>query len=239
MLLCVGLALSVVSAAPTARDLLTQAAPLVRAQEPGALKLLQRAKTLAADDPVVLAQVHLLLGVAFGQQGDEAGARRHFRTALLLDGRLQLPWRLPPRIVEWWKQSGGLVPPAPSEPAPVELTPPPPPPVAPPVIEPTPPPAVVQPAVVPAPASPRWFLVPGGVTALSGVGAGIAFSIAAGRYDALLRTGQFQEPADVTGAVNQGRGWQTAGWACAAVATAALISAIVVWVFELQPHTTN
>jgi hypothetical protein len=217
------------AAAPGPAELLATAKQQLAAHhEVEARRTLERAKVLAAEQPALLARIHVYLGLAFAEAADEKKATDAFRAALKLDRAVELPPDSSPKVIEWWTKAGGTVQTAKVEPPPPAPPPPEPAPASPPpiVVE-APPPAPATVSVAESPPSPnRAWIGAAGVAVASGIVGAVLLGLADGRYR-LITTSPHLGVTESMGIANEGSAFQTAGWSLLVVTVAAAVLAVV------------
>jgi hypothetical protein len=194
---------------------------LARHEDVAARRSLEKAIGLAADQPTLLAEIYLHLGLAWAEAAEEAQALNAFSTARKLDRGLRLPRELPPKIQDWWRRLGGEIQ-APDAPI-LEVRP---------ALVAAPDVAVVQvaaPAIAAPLTRPLWWVVP----AALGVGAAVVGAVLAQQAETRyqrLAVGTVP-PGELSAWVADGKGLQTGAWvsfgAAAGLGVASVITFIV------------
>lgn len=214
------LALLLSAASPEAL-LATAKEQLTRHDDVAARRSLEKAVGLAADRPMLLAEIYLHLGLAWAEAAEEAQALNAFSTARKLDKALRLPRELPPKIQDWWRRVGGEVQ-APDAPL-VEVKP---------VLIAPSNVAVVQVVAPPSaarPTRPLWWIAP----AVLGVSAAVVGAVltqqAEARYQRLA-VGTVP-PGELSALVTDGKGLQAGAWVSFGAAAGLGIASVLTFVF--------
>lgn len=213
------LALLLTAASPEAL-LATAKEQLARHEDVAARRSLERAVGLAADRPILLAEIYLHLGLAWAEAAEEAQALNAFSTARKLDKGLRLPRELPPKIQDWWRRVGGELQ-APDAPL-VEVKP---------VLVPPSEGAVVQveapPSAAP-PTRPLWWIAP----AVLGVSAAVVGAVLAQQSEVRyqrLAVGTVPQ-SQLSALVADGKGLQTGAWVSFGAAAGLGIASVITFV---------
>lgn len=152
-----------------------------------ALQLADRCQPISKSDQ---AQLELRRGLLAMESFDEAGARRTFQSALVLDRAARLPELAPPKTVHLLEELRGALP----APAPQVIVP---------VVK-------LTPAPPPGPNLRQWAWAPAAGGAAMGVAGGALFLLAKGNYDRLAaRDPSLATPDQVHAAAEAGRLQQT------------------------------
>lgn len=213
------LALLLTAASPEAL-LATAKEHLARHEDVAARRSLEKAVGLAADRPILLAEIYLHLGLAWAEAAEEAQALNAFSTARKLDKGLRLPRDLPPKIQDWWRRVGGEVqrPDAPViEVQPVL--------VAPSEV------AVVQveaPPIAAPPTRSPWWIAPAVLCASAAVVGAVLAQQSEARYQRLA-VGTVP-PGELSALVTDGKGLQTGAWVSFGAAAGLGLASVITFV---------